>query len=101
MKKNLIQKLAANLNRSWIFAACASSLAAMIGCTSIGEQYVPPSSNQPSATLVPKEGNVFINTHDEKGCYQGRTELRGIGRRHSGRAARGHVLITMITRSGS
>jgi hypothetical protein len=77
MKKNLTQKLAANLNRSWTFAACASSLAAMIGCTSIGEQYVPPSSSQPSATLVPKEGNVFINTHDEKGCYQGRTEIQG------------------------
>lgn len=50
-------------------------LAALTGCASIGAQYVPPSSTQPAATLVPKGGGFFISTHDDAGCYQGRAEL--------------------------
>ena len=59
--------------------ACGISfaLAALAGCTSIGAQYVQPSSTQPAATLVPKGRDLFIHIQDEAGCYQGRTELSG------------------------
>ena len=53
----------------------ASFLAVLASCTSIGTQYASPLSSQPGATLVPRGGSVLINTFDEKGCYQGRTEL--------------------------
>lgn len=75
MKRIPLKKPLAMLASSWKWAVCASSLVTLAGCASIGTQYVPPSSSQPSATLVPKNGKVFINTHDEKGCYQGRTEI--------------------------
>ena len=54
---------------------CIVGLTLLTGCGSIGTQYVPPSNTQPSGTLVPQDGRVFISTHDENGCYQGRTEL--------------------------
>lgn len=57
------------------YASLSLVLAALTGCASIGAQYVPPSSKQPAATLVAKGGGFFISTHDDAGCYQGRTEL--------------------------
>jgi hypothetical protein len=64
--------------RFWNRAALyAGSVAILGGCTSIGTQYMSPPPTQPSATLVAQGGSVYINTHDEKGCYQGRTEIPG------------------------
>lgn len=53
------------------------ALLSITGCASIGSQYTSPLASDSHATLVPKGGAVLINVHDEKGCYQGRTELPG------------------------
>lgn len=58
-------------------ALCIGAVGILSGCGSIGTQYLSPLPSQPAATLVSEGGSVFVHTHDDKGCYQGRTEIPG------------------------
>jgi hypothetical protein len=56
---------------------CVSITAVLFaGCQSLGDQYISPSSTQPNATFQTGYDVTYLISHNEKGCFSGRTKIK-------------------------
>ena len=46
------------------------------GCQSLGDQYISPTSTQPNATFETGYDVTYLISHNEKGCFSGRTKIK-------------------------